>query len=170
MGTLFEFLEMYYRNIIVFLFYPISITTDELDRFPQWQDLKCEQFKYLFSEEYRTWDDALAECNLYGGWLADVGSIWEQNCILRYGKSQNFDDWYWMGAHSPDRSGVFVYEHTNEDVAWFSPRWSCGDDYIHARGGDAFEIGIFTNEPRDHGRWCDSEKNGEKKFICKGNI
>ena len=119
--------------------------------------------------------------------MADVGSIWEQNCILRYGKSQNFQDWYWMGgnvsitqkhtfsnisclAHSPDRSGVFVYEHTNEDVAWFSPRWSCGDDYIHARGGDAFEIGIFTNEPRDHGRWCDSEKSGEKKFICKGNM
>ena len=45
--------------------------------------LPLQKFKYLFSEEYRTWDDALSECNLYGGWLADIGSIWEQNCILR---------------------------------------------------------------------------------------
>ena len=149
--------------------------------------LPLQKFKYLFSEEYRTWDDALSECNLYGGWLADIGSIWEQNCILRYGKSQNFQSWYWIGgilslktnmvlkqkclAHSPDRSGVFVYEHTNEDVSWFGPKWSCGDNtWIDARGGDAFEIGIHANNAADHGRWCDSEKTSQKSFICKGNI
>merc|ERR1712133_218370 len=101
------------------------------EQFPQWQNLECERgHRYLFSEDERVWDDALAECTLYGGWLANIGSIWEQNCILRYGKLQNLHAWFWTGAHSPDQTGVFVDEHTGADIEWFSPRWSGGEEVM----------------------------------------
>ena len=51
---------------------------------PQWQDLNCEAgHKYLFSEVDMTWEEARGECELYGGWLVDLKSRKEQNCILR---------------------------------------------------------------------------------------
>ena len=55
--------------------------------------------KYLFSDTALTWQDARAECALYGGWLVNIGGfhsgVEEQNCILRYGHSQGYDAWYW---------------------------------------------------------------------------
>ena len=55
--------------------------------------------KYLFSDTALTWQDARAECALYGGWLVNIGGfhsgVEEQNCLLRYGHSQGYDAWYW---------------------------------------------------------------------------
>ena len=52
--------------------------------------------KYLFNtEEGHTWEDAIAECQLYGGWLIDVTSLAEHNCLMRYGNSQGFENWFW---------------------------------------------------------------------------
>ena len=47
LDALFEFAGMYDRSLIVFVFFPISIITDELDSFPQWQDLECQVSKLL---------------------------------------------------------------------------------------------------------------------------
>ena len=33
-----------------------------------------EGHKYLFSDATHTWDEALVECELYGGWLVNIGS------------------------------------------------------------------------------------------------
>ena len=59
--------------------------------------LKCQAgHKYLFNtEEKHTWDDAVAECRLYGGWFLDITDIAEYNCLLRYGNSQGFQNWFW---------------------------------------------------------------------------
>ena len=63
---------------------------------PQWMNLGCEDnHKYLFSDVVHSWFDAVAECQLYGGWLLSLGSLEEQNCLLRYGQSQGLDAWYW---------------------------------------------------------------------------
>ena len=53
-------------------------------------------YKYLFyTEELHTWEDAIAECRLFGGWLLDVTDIAEHNCLMRYGNSQGWDIWFW---------------------------------------------------------------------------
>merc|ERR1712126_558617 len=114
------------------------------EQFPQWQNLECESgHRYLFSEDERVWDDALAECTLYGGWLANIGSIWEQTCI-------------------------FVDEHTGADIEWFSPRWTGGEGPIDQYGGDAIMICLTHDDPRSNGRWADYYKNSPRKFICEG--
>ena len=55
--------------------------------------------KYLFSEATHTWLDAMAECMLYGGWLVDVNSLEEHNCLMRFGNSQGFNAWYWTDGN-----------------------------------------------------------------------
>ena len=79
-------------KIFVFsLFFSLSIGV------PQWLDLECEAgHKYLFSEMKLTWDEAVGECALYGGWLVDLRSREEQNCIIRGARTaQILEDVYW---------------------------------------------------------------------------
>ena len=62
---------------------------------PRWEDLECEPgYKYLFSDIQVPWEDARVECELYGGWLVDINSLEEQNCLLRHGNAQGYDTWY----------------------------------------------------------------------------
>ena len=64
---------------------------------PEWQDLNCEEgHKYLFSEVQMTWEEARGECQLYGGWLVDLRTRKEQNCLLRYAQAAGVPEgWYW---------------------------------------------------------------------------
>ena len=70
---------------------------------PEWQELHCEEgHKYLFSEVKMTWEEARGECQLYGGWLVDLRTRREQNCLLRYAQAAGVtEDWYWHdGKHT----------------------------------------------------------------------
>ena len=64
---------------------------------PSWHNLNCEEgHKYLFSDETRPWQDARDECELYGGWLLDINSQREQNCLVRFAHSSGLHTgWYW---------------------------------------------------------------------------
>ena len=64
---------------------------------PAWQDLNCEEgHRYLFSEVAITWEEARGECQLYGGWLVDLRSRREQNCLIRYAQAAGVtEDWHW---------------------------------------------------------------------------
>ena len=42
-----------------------------------------------------TWLDAIGECQLYGGWLVHITGLREYNCLLKYGISQGFENFYW---------------------------------------------------------------------------
>ena len=56
-----------------------------------------EGHKYLFSDTTHTWDEALVECELYGGWLVNIGSVQEQNCLMKFAHSavEMVNKWYW---------------------------------------------------------------------------
>ena len=41
-----------------------------------------------------TWEQARAECTLYGGWLLNIGNLQEQNCLMKAGRAFG-DAWYW---------------------------------------------------------------------------
>ena len=64
---------------------------------PSWHNLNCEEgHKYLFSDETRPWQEARDECELYGGWLLDINSQREQNCLLRFAHSSGLHaGWFW---------------------------------------------------------------------------
>ena len=58
-----------------------------------------EGHKYLFSEIKHNWVDAAAECELYGGWLVNIESLAEQNCLVRYGNTHGLNAWYWTDGN-----------------------------------------------------------------------
>ena len=66
------------------------------------QSVLCckEGHKYLFSDVATSWDEALVECELYGGWLVNIGGVREHNCLLEFGhsKAELVDKWYWTGG------------------------------------------------------------------------
>ena len=39
--------------------------------------------------------DAVAECELYGGWLVNIESLAEQNCLMRYAQKNGLFHDYW---------------------------------------------------------------------------
>ena len=40
--------------------------------------------KYMFGEEALNWEEAREMCELQSGWLVDINSIHEQNCLIRH--------------------------------------------------------------------------------------
>ena len=80
---------------------------------PHWENLECEVdylqsssssihsrtsqagHKYLFSDELHSWDEARAECALYGGWLVNIGGVREQNCLVRFVDTMGWSAKYW---------------------------------------------------------------------------
>merc|ERR1719347_466084 len=135
-------------------------------REPQWQNLECEEgHKYLFSETtHYTWNEAVAECDLYGGWLVNIKDWREQNCLVRYGVSQGFPRCFWTDGNK-DLTGVWVHASTGEDMGYFSHKWDCSyeTDVVHY-GGDAFEL-CFNGDLL--GAWCDISKANIRNIICK---
>ena len=107
---------------IFFLLFVIQTRLSQADEVneavPQWQNLECqvnswsknfhlqydidckEGHKYLFSEITHNWVDAAAECELYGGWLVNIESLAEQNCLVRYGNTHGLNSWYWTDGNS----------------------------------------------------------------------
>jgi len=66
-----------------------------------WIYLECEKDKYFFSEKLLSWKEAFEECKLFGGWLVNVGTQSEQNCLVDYGRAQNYNEWFWTdGRHT----------------------------------------------------------------------
>ena len=96
---------------------------------PAWQDLNCEAgHRYLFSEVKMTWEEARGECQLYGGWLVDLRSRKEQNCLIRYAQAAGVtEDWYWHDGNQNTRyfrRYDFIYSEQSGDPG-----------SIHARQG-----------------------------------
>lgn len=58
-------------------------------------DTFMQKDKYFFSEKLLSWKEAFEECKLFGGWLVNVGTQSEQNCLVDYGRAQNYNEWFW---------------------------------------------------------------------------
>merc|ERR1712154_242721 len=84
---------------------------------PQWQELNCEaNHKYLFADVTHTWQDAREECALYGGWLLSIDSMQEQNCLLKYAKTNVQSGWFWHDATDSETEGVYVHAKDKLDL------------------------------------------------------
>merc|ERR1711915_569622 len=119
---------------------------------PEWENLECERgYKYLFSNLEVSWQDAITECNLYGGHLVDVTSQQEHNCLMRYGISKNYNSWFWIDANDQASKGTWVHASTNTDVTWFPYKMTCslaGGNY-GASGGSTMLMAILKDNQRN---------------------
>merc|ERR1712064_29225 len=126
-----------------------NVFSEEI-KVPEWENLECEVgHKYLFVNAPNTWDNAILECQANGGWLVDINSQSEQNCLMRYGKSQGFNHWYWTDGNDRQSKGTFVHASTDTEVTWFGPKWTCclGENPCY-HGGDAMMLGIVTEKKK----------------------
>merc|ERR1719391_1108022 len=93
--------KMFFKTVIVLFQLHVCFGAKQNKTYvPLWVDLECEEgHKYAFAEIFSTWEEAILECQFYGGWLVDVKDQKEHNCLMRYGTSQEFDDYYWTDAN-----------------------------------------------------------------------
>merc|ERR1719410_80027 len=90
----------------------LSFAADDNANFPNWVYLECVKgHKYLFSEVERPWLEAREECELYGGWLVDIRSQAEANCLMRYGMSLGLGcpSGYWTDGNDIGLTGVWTH-------------------------------------------------------------
>ena len=136
-----------------------------------------------------TWEEARGECELYGGWLTDLRTRKEQNCLLRYAQTAGVtDDWYWHDGNQHTRlfpglllyfiivnsletHGVFMHAKDNSEAEWVND-WSCATDgTIGYNGYDYVMFGIFFNKyPHYTGFWCCNPATIVHHFICESLI
>ena len=82
-----------FNNIVIFLFAnALAVNSSKLENeskisVPQWVSLGNEGHKYLFSDEAVDWNSAREMCQLLGGYLVQIQSRHENNCLLAYGQN-----------------------------------------------------------------------------------
>eukprot|EP00091_Calanus_sinicus_P019403 TRINITY_DN4865_c0_g1_i1.p1 TRINITY_DN4865_c0_g1~~TRINITY_DN4865_c0_g1_i1.p1 ORF type:complete len:160 (-),score=21.98 TRINITY_DN4865_c0_g1_i1:41-520(-) len=152
---------------VLLLAFSASFATGNNLSTPSWQNLDCEPYhKYLFSEITAGWQDALDECELYGGWLLSINSLQEQNCLLRYARSVGLSGWYRHDGNDIEVEGVWVHGSDNADMSWIHHYWNCCGDKLCTTGGDTLILGVLDNY--DGGAWCDEPETYIAHFICEG--
>ena len=151
------------------LAYIVSTCKGTNSSFPSWIDLECQEgHKYIFSDTVLTWNDAISECGLYGGWLVAINSLAENNCLVKHGASLGgVDWWYWTDGNDVETNGVYVH-YNYGDMEWIIPKWWCSVNYQYG-AGEAFQLLIWSssNFARFTGSWCDEDITTESFFICE---
>merc|ERR1719348_1889403 len=139
-----------FRTIILSIV--ISFISGNELKAAEWLPLECQQgHKYLYSEMMLSWAEARAECTLYGGWLLTLGSLQEQNCLMKAGISLP-RSWYWTDATDFEKKGVWVHDNDDSnELQWINHKWNCdgngGTNQFYSHGGDAILFGIRNGLP-----------------------
>ena len=84
-----------------------------------------EGHKYLFSDETHTWQDSIAECELYGGWLVNIGGVQEQNCLIKFVVSKGWSAMYWTDGETT--KNIYLFSLLRADLfSLHRDSWSVG--------------------------------------------
>ena len=129
--------------------------------------------KYLFSEMQFSWEDSRLECELYGGWLVQINSRTEYNCLMRHGLKEEILEWYWTDGNDVADSGVWTHARDNSEMSFFPPKIRCncqwqGQESCSANG-NAFILYIGDNL-QYRGNYCDNPISKEHNLICEAPI
>ena len=116
-----------------------------------------------------TWFDARAECDLYGGWLVQINSQEEYNCLMRHGTGANLDDTYWTDVNDVGNTGVWTHAFDDSAVSFYPPRvlCHCTDNQPGCSNGGDVYILSFENDRHVRGNYCDRSSSQASKFICE---
>merc|ERR1719500_1507812 len=76
-------------------------------KWADWEELCGQGSFYLFSEDLQSWSDAANNCELYGGYLAQIDSMEENFCLLEYLSSLDLGYvYFWHSANDIGVEGV----------------------------------------------------------------
>merc|ERR1719347_389755 len=150
------------------LTFAITLQGDALS--PSWQFLECEEgHKYLFSEDTRTWEEARAECQLYGGWLLDISSMEEQYCLMEFAQNFQLFHWWWHDGNDVEYEGVYVHADGSH-LTWLSPKWVGDSKELGFIGdyNDALLFGTFRDFRA--GAWFEAVTSWSHNYICESLV
>merc|ERR1712243_95050 len=95
---------------------------------PHWEEI-CNT-SLLFSEDTKSWHDAKGFCELLGGNLVEIRSMFMNYCILHHAHHKGLPvDWYWHSGNDIDVEGVYRYNRAGDfpplpgDLILWSPLW-----------------------------------------------
>merc|ERR1711990_152250 len=126
---------------------------------PSWVDV-CGG-TYLFSEDTKSWNDAYGECELYGGYIAQIEGFAENFCLLEYAHTEELPvDWYWHSANDILSEGV--WRQYDEQMILWGPRWW---DTNGARGQNCAVVQL--SEGASAGSWADAPCTTAYHYICE---
>ena len=115
---------------------------------------------YLFSEELLEWEEARDMCSLLGGFLVQIESQHENNCILKFCVETELTDWWWSSGNDLETPGVYV-QATGEEILW-QPRW----ESLHSPPAYT-ALQLHTGTDSAGGAWRDADPQSSSKYICE---
>ena len=80
---------------------------------------------------------------------------------------------YIFVGNDQSSKGSWVHARNNNDVRWFSPKWTCngsGSGSVSYGGGDAILMRINGQSNVANGAWCDYYSSLEYHFICEADL
>merc|ERR1711971_472954 len=102
--------EMTGFNLHILLMIPLTSGVPNVD-WPDWKELCGQGSLYLISEDLQNWSDAANNCELYGGFLAQIDSLEENFCLLEYintlGLGDGVPHGLWHSANDLQSEGEF---------------------------------------------------------------
>eukprot|EP00091_Calanus_sinicus_P002611 TRINITY_DN12694_c0_g1_i3.p1 TRINITY_DN12694_c0_g1~~TRINITY_DN12694_c0_g1_i3.p1 ORF type:complete len:160 (-),score=14.56 TRINITY_DN12694_c0_g1_i3:8-487(-) len=152
---------MQWQLISLFLQILIQANFAMQDSAPHWVDV-CDG-SYLFSEDAKSWFDAVANCELYGSHMLQIDDLSENNCLLEYAHSQEITEpnW-WHSGNDIDSEGVYR-QADGEYVQWV-PSWY-GDDPNSGTAGNC--LGVRLDTSQYSGKWWDEPCNNNHHYVCE---
>merc|ERR1711935_459101 len=107
----------------------------------KWHNLNCEQgHKYFFSDDKLRWGLAIHGCERMGGWLLQIKSIDEQNCVVKYAQNHNKLNWWFHDGNDISHEGVFMHKTDNTDMEFVNWNWRNNDGIRAAPNGELWDV------------------------------
>jgi hypothetical protein len=120
---------------------------------------------YLFSQDKTSWSEAYAECELYGGHIAQIDGFEENFCLLEYAQKERLPfAWYWHSGNDISSEGVWR-QYDNQMILWSPWFWD------GRNGGRASNCAVVDLSEGDNaGEWGDAPCTHATKahpYICE---
>merc|ERR1712037_1087594 len=139
-------------------------------KWPEWEELCGQGSFYLFSEDLQSWSDAANNCELYGGYLAQIDSMVENFCLLEYINTLGFGDnvvhGLWHSANDIQSEGVIRQgdgrgPSFGDFLSWTPRFWS----EVGGRSENCFYLAHTS--PIAFGFWDDWDCSTPQYYICE---
>eukprot|EP00091_Calanus_sinicus_P002434 TRINITY_DN12476_c0_g1_i1.p1 TRINITY_DN12476_c0_g1~~TRINITY_DN12476_c0_g1_i1.p1 ORF type:complete len:146 (-),score=21.52 TRINITY_DN12476_c0_g1_i1:3-440(-) len=123
-----------------------GIEAEHQEKSPHWVDV-CGG-SYLFSEDRKSWADAVDQCELYFSHLVQIDSLAENFCLLEYAHTQGIAAMFWHSGNDIVSEGVFR-QGDGEMLDW-QPLWVDEDPN---QGTAETVLGCILIYPNMRGKW-----------------
>merc|ERR1712098_218654 len=139
---------------------------------PHWDEIECQPgHKYIFSEDKKDWPSAKVECELYGGWLLDIGSMEEQHCLVKFARAQGIHaaPWWWHDGNDVEEEGIYCHAD-GRYITWFPPKIMRSNGIFAFYGPSRNGLMMNTDISGFAGGWHEYDMAHEYNYICESLI